>query len=163
MRNILILFLIISDTVNYAQYTLKDFIVNSTFIEKDFNGIVLTSDENYFYKLQDTFILRYSWETGYVVDTILNIDNPDIKAIGIPDDFEISYDNNKILFQVHTQPLYRHSFYANYFVYDLENHKISWIANGLPIRSASFSPEGLKVSYVYQNDLYVEYLIPINK
>lgn len=151
------LFLLIFSGFTKAQYNLKDFIVNNTFREKEFNDIIPASDGNYFYRLQDNFIFRISWETGKVVDTILNIENPEIKAIGIPDNFEISRDNKKILFRVNSLSLYRHSFYATYFVYNLEDQKISMIANGLSVRSASLSPDGLKVCYVYQNDLYVEY------
>ena len=73
------------------------------------------------------------------------------------DGYEFSADETKLLLTTETTPIYRRSFTANYFIFDLKTKKISPLddtKNGATL--AQFSPNGKKVAFVHQNNLYVK-------
>ena len=71
------------------------------------------------------------------------------------DGYELSEDEQRILLWTASEPIYRHSFTADYYVLDRassELHKVS-TAGGEEI--ATLSPDGCRVAYVKANNAYV--------
>jgi dipeptidyl-peptidase-4 len=73
------------------------------------------------------------------------------------DDYSFSADETKILLSTSKKPIYRRSFTANYFIFDLKTNKISQL-DSLRTEStlATFSPDGKKIAYIYQNNLFTK-------
>lgn len=67
--------------------------------------------------------------------------------------YDFNADQNKVLLGANLEKIYRHSYRADYYVYDLETKKIVRIGNG-KIRYPEFSPNGKNVAYVEANNLY---------
>jgi dipeptidyl-peptidase 4 len=73
------------------------------------------------------------------------------------DDYEFNEDETKILFSTETEAIYRRSFYSNYLLYDLKTKKLSTLdATNQPQMLAEYSPDGTKVSYIFENNLYTK-------
>ncbi|MBU2020534.1 MAG: DPP IV N-terminal domain-containing protein, partial [Bacteroidetes bacterium] len=71
------------------------------------------------------------------------------------DDYEFNSDETKILFTTETESIYRRSFKANYFLYDLKSNTLSSLDEmHQPQMYANYSPDGTKVSYLFENNLY---------
>jgi dipeptidyl-peptidase-4 len=73
------------------------------------------------------------------------------------DNYEFSADESKLLITTHTEPIYRRSFTADYFIYDFTKKALTPLdetKNGSTL--AQFSPDGKKVAFVYENNLYVK-------
>ena len=65
-----------------AQYSLADFISKNTFSCKRFGDIHLSAEDNFFYKMAENYIIKYSFQTGNIVDTVLNTNVPELKPFG---------------------------------------------------------------------------------
>jgi dipeptidyl-peptidase-4 len=73
------------------------------------------------------------------------------------DDYEFNSDESKILFTSNTESIYRRSFQANYFLFDLKTKKLTALdEKHQPQMCANYSPDGLRVSYIYENNLFVQ-------
>lgn len=70
------------------------------------------------------------------------------------DSYTFSEKEDKILIATNSEPIYRHSFTANYYVYDIQTKKITSVAD-YKIQEPLFSPEGNKIAYAFENNLYI--------
>ncbi len=73
------------------------------------------------------------------------------------DDYSFSADESKILLLTGKKPIYRRSYTANYYLFDLKTNKISLLDS---IRTdcslATFSPDGTKIAYLNQNNIFIK-------
>ena len=69
-------------------------------------------------------------------------------------DYTVSADNKRILFFNGREPIYRHSSKANVYLYDVDAKK-TLLLNAGKIMHPTFSPDGTKVAYVFDNNLYI--------
>ncbi len=80
------------------------------------------------------------------------------KAMGF-DQFEFSEDETKLLLRTETEPVYRHSVLANYFVYDFKTNSTEPVFEKGKQQFVAFSPDGSKLAFVFENNLYVKDLV----
>ncbi len=66
--------------------------------------------------------------------------------------FKFSKDEKKLMFLTDIQFIYRHSYSAEFHVYDRETKSL--YHSGKSVRYAEFSPDGSKVGYVFENNVY---------
>jgi len=71
-------------------------------------------------------------------------------------EFVFSKDESKLLLFSEMKSIYRHSASFVAYVYDLKEKKMTQVANGKRIKSPALSPDGQSVSYVLDNNLYVQ-------
>lgn len=76
-------------------------------------------------------------------------------------DFEVSADKKRIIFFNGREPIYRRSSKSTVYVYDVASKKTVLLNKG-KILHPTFSPDGNKIAYVFDNNLYV-YDIPSAK
>ncbi|HVG12066.1 MAG TPA: S9 family peptidase [Flavisolibacter sp.] len=69
-------------------------------------------------------------------------------------DYQVSADRKRILFFNGREPIYRRSSKATGYVYDVATKKTVRLAEG-KILHPTFSPDGSKIAYVLDNNLYV--------
>jgi dipeptidyl-peptidase-4 len=73
------------------------------------------------------------------------------------DDYEFNSDESKILLLTSTESIYRRSFKAIYFLYDINSKKLQPLdEEHQPQTLAEYSPDGTMVSYIHGNDLFVK-------
>ena len=100
-------------------------------------------------------IVRYSFKTGEVVDTLFSVNDArgcDFKRF---DGYIMSPAEDRILIQTKTTPIYRHSFTAEYYIYDVRNKKMVPLSTGGPQQVPSFSPDGKMIAFVRDNNLHL--------
>lgn len=76
------------------------------------------------------------------------------EAVASYDGFEFSPDETKLLLRTETEPVYRHSVLANYYVYDLVAKQAVPIFETDRQQFIAFAPDGQKVAFVSGNNLY---------
>ncbi len=74
--------------------------------------------------------------------------------ISVVNSYQFSEDETKLLIATNSASIYRRSFLAHFFVFDLNTQKLTKVSND-KIQEPTFSPNGQKVAYVYQNNLFV--------
>lgn len=114
------------------------------------------NDGEHFTMLEDNKIVKYSYKNfDKPVGTIL--DGNDFDEISI-DDYFFNADETKVLIATKQKAIYRRSFTAVYYVVDLKSKKITELYDKGPQLLADFSPDGSKVAFVYENNLYCKSL-----
>ncbi len=136
--------------LNAQEITLEDIWVKGTFSAKGVPGFNSMKDGKY-YCAQDEQenTIRYSFATGKIVDTLVK--KTDLNLSGFS--YSWSSDETKLLLQTNFKQIYRHSFSANIYVYDLKSKSINQPIKE-PVMLAEFSPDGKKLAYVRNNNLY---------
>lgn len=150
----------------FAQSTLSldDIWLNSKYAAKGVGGFNAMNDGEHYTEVvtngdtKEKFIVVKSFKTGETTDTILQshlLLPPDsVHAISF-DSYWFSNDESKILLSTQTEKIYRRSFAANYFVFDIKTKTTRPVSkNGKQI-SASFSPDGNNVAFVRNNNIYI--------
>lgn len=82
------------------------------------------------------------------------IDTKDFKVLESIDSYTFDKAEKKILIATNSNQIFRHSFTANYFVFDIASKKLSKFTEKA-IQEPTFSPDGTKVAYAFENNLYV--------
>lgn len=73
------------------------------------------------------------------------------------DDYTFNSDETKALLSTQTNSIYRHSYSAVYYLYDLKTKALQPLDEARqPQTLAEYSPDGMKVSYIFKNNLYVK-------
>ncbi|QZL00203.1 S9 family peptidase [Flavobacterium psychrophilum] len=107
---------------------------------------VLNSDKN------SSAIDLYDFATLNKVSTLINSkDFSDLQGI---DSYTFSSDEKKILIANNTNQIFRHSFLANFYIYDMVNKSLTKIDDD-KIQEPTFSPDGSKIAFAKENNLYV--------
>jgi len=102
-------------------------------------------------------VVSYDYLTGREREVIFSIDQVNNPQFSDIDDYEFSPDDSKILLNTGTSARYRYSFEARYYVYDRADRKAEPLAES-KVRLATFSPDGSRVAFVKDNDLYIKNL-----
>lgn len=82
------------------------------------------------------------------------IDTKNHKELQSIDSYTFDKTENKILIATNSNPIFRHSFTADYFVYDISSKKLTKFTDK-KIQEPTFSSDGSKIAYAFENNLYV--------
>jgi len=102
--------------------------------------------------LRKSSIDKYDYETLDKVGSILS--SSKLNAIPFFTSYEFSKDESKILLATEIQSIFRRSTLGVFFVYDLISKTTLKISES-KIQEPRFSPDGSKVAYVQNNNIYV--------
>ena len=135
--------------------TLEDIWQDGTFRMAGISNIRSMNDGEHYTVLTRSGIDCYSYATGQKESTVL--DCSAVKVGGVPlsvEGYEFSADESKILLESDFEPIYRHSGVSDYYVYDRGSGTAKFISKEGKQRLTTFSPDGTKVAYVRDNNLY---------
>ena len=94
----------------------------------------------------------YDFATLDKISTLFDTKNhPEVTSI---DSYSFDKNEKQILIAANTNSIFRRSFTADYFVYDIASKKVSRFTSNA-IQEPAFSADGTKISYVFENNLYV--------
>ncbi len=154
---------IVSTQTMSAQKKLQieDLYKNRTFSVKQVYGISSMKDGVNYTNLDEMrkSIIKYSYKTGEEIETIFNANKIGNKGFDWIFDYQFSNDETKILMSVQYEPIYRHSFKAEYYVYDIKLDKLIKLSNNGKQQLASFSPDGTKIAFVRDNNIFVKDIV----
>ncbi|WP_396145571.1 S9 family peptidase [Flavobacterium sp.] len=95
----------------------------------------------------------YDFATLKKVSTLIDTKNfKELSDDGI-DSYVFSNDEMQILIANNSNQIFRHSFTADYFLYDTKSQKISGFLG--QVQEPTFSPDGTKIAFAKTNDLYI--------
>lgn len=159
---ILIISVLISNLgVNYAQnFTLQDLWGTTKFGAKKAPGFASMKDGNHYSNTIDspegTGLVRYAFADGKAVDTLLKPSDNRFEGNAVKfTDYHFSDDEKYILLLAAPEMIYRHSMKTDGYLFDRKSKKMQKLTNGGKFMFASFSPDGSKIAFVRDNDLYL--------
>ncbi|WP_299338675.1 S9 family peptidase [uncultured Psychroserpens sp.] len=95
----------------------------------------------------------YDYKTLSKVKTLVN--SADINDIAYFTNYTFSKDETKVLLATEVEPIFRRSTLGKYFVYDTESNTTTLVSED-KIQEPTFSPDGTKIGYGFNNNLYVK-------
>ena len=129
-------------------------------LETSAQDIKWTKDGNSYYQIIDgeitTINLQDNSRKAVVGRELLYSSGKGINGIR---SFELSEDGSKVLIYTNSKKVWRYDTRGDYYVADLKTKQVLQIGKDRPASSlmfAKFSPDGSKVAYVSQHNLYVD-------
>ncbi|GAB4187354.1 MAG: S9 family peptidase [Thermoflexibacter sp.] len=134
------------------KITLSDIFERGTFRAQSVAGVNWMNDGKFYSAQEGNDIVKYDVTTGQKVATIVSGADlaPAIDFVA----YEFSADEKQILFMTSFESIYRRSFKANYYVYDLTTKQLKQLSKGGKQSYATFSPDGSKVAFCRDNNLF---------
>ncbi len=103
-----------------------------------------------------TYMDKYDYKTLEKLETLVL--GKDLEGIKSFDDYTFNQNETKVIIGVDLQPIYRHSKKGRYYVYDLSRKALEMISE-LNIQEPTFSPDGNKIAFVHNNNIYIKDLL----
>ncbi|SNC77206.1 dipeptidyl-peptidase-4 [Hymenobacter gelipurpurascens] len=149
--------------VAYAQQkqniTLEDIWQKGTFQARSVPGFNWMKDGRYYSSLDNGNLVQNDVTTGQPVQTLVTGSNLKLAGQSQPlevDGYSFNADETKILFSTDTEPIYRRSSKAYFFVYDRATKQLTPLSKTAGKQLyATFSPDGKRVAFVRDNNLFV--------
>ena len=159
LLTLLIGFVLITST--FAQkrdISLEDLWKNYAFYPKyigDFNSM---NDGEHYSTMEKVdegqAIIKYKFKSGKKVRTLFKSTDFDIPKIN---NYTFSEDEQQILLATEKEKIYRHSSKSVYYIYNVFTDKLVKLSDK-KVMYATFSPNGDKVAYVFENNLFIRIL-----
>ena len=126
---------------------------DGTFEQKTVSGVRSLSDGERYTTMSDGRVLCFSYHTGEPAGVLFDASaaEPRIEFT----DYVLSADERRLLLTTDVEPIYRHSFTAEYWIYDRQDGSLRRLSQGGPQQQAQFSPDGSRVAFVRGGNLFV--------
>ena len=152
--------LIFTTGATAQKVTLKD-VANGTYRAQGIYGLKPMLDGEHYTQISGDHkrIVKYSFKTGKEVGTIFDVTtarNVELKSF---DGYIMSPDESLILIQTETKPIYRRSFTAVYYIYNVKNRTLEPLSNNGPQQVPLFSPDSHQIAFVRDNNIHLVKLL----
>lgn len=105
-------------------------------------------------------IIRRSFKNGKELETLFDVATArGDKKLQAIDGYIMSPDEKRILLRTETRMIYRRSYTAVYYIYDIENRKYEPLSEGGPQQMPIFSPDGNVIAFARDNNLFLVKLL----
>ena len=136
-----------------------DNVVSGTFYGTSVGNITPMADGESFLQAQGDCILKYSFKTGEVTDTVLNLRTARGERLFSLGRFILSPTEDIILLEQNVQKIFRRSYTADYYIFTIRNNKIDPLTTGGPVQVPLFSPDGHNIAFVRDNNIFIVKLL----
>lgn len=152
MLRILLFLLCATVATAQRQITIDDVAGNNTFAQRSVTGINWMKDGKFYTSLTNNTIQKYEITTGQTVEVILDATtlSPSISLQG----YSFNQDETKLLLYASVENIYRRSFRADYYIYDLATRSLISLSTKGKQQYAAFSPDASHVAFVRGNNLF---------
>ena len=148
----------LSLTAQNKKLTL-DNVIAGTFSASSAPAITPMADGEHYLQAQGNCILKYSFKTGAVTDTVLNLRTARGEKLLTLGRFILSPTEDIILLEQYVEKIFRRSYTANYYIYTIRNNKIDPLTTGGPVQVPAFSPDGHNIAFVRNNNIFLVKLL----
>lgn len=141
------------------QLTLEDIFLKPKFISSGIGTLLHLSDGEHYAKRDSSgSLIKYDYKTGTAGEKLFDIDKF-CSSTGIPpssiDNFLIGKVNKRLLIATESEMVYRRSYIANYYIYDIATASIVNLSQNKKFQYVEFSPDENKILYIFENNIYV--------
>lgn len=143
-----------------GKLTLPD-ITSGKFAAKTVNGInPIEGTDTYARISQDgERVVCCSFKTGKELSVLFDVKNTMGCKIDGFDDYVLSPDGKRMLIQTKTERIYRRSFKADFYIYNIESHRLDRLSDGDKQQIPTWSPDGQQVAFVRGGNIFLVKLL----
>lgn len=143
----------------YTPLTLEKIYRQHLFYPSSIEGIRSMADGQHYTVLESgRYIVSYDYKSGTDKKVLFDARQPGTGISGRISDYALSNAENKLLLTAEVTRIYRHSFQASYWICDLQTGKAQPLCDSGKQQLATFSPDGTKIAYVKDNNLFYKNL-----
>ena len=159
--SILCMMLCLSVFFGNAQVVTLQEVANGAYRTEGISGIKPMLDGEHYTQISRDRkkIVKYSFKTGKEVAIVFDVSTARDCTIKSFDDYIMSPDESRILIQTETKPIYRRSFTAVYYIFNVRNNTMEALSEGGPQQVPLFSPDGNQIAFVRNNNIYLVKLL----
>ena len=148
----------ISNAMAAQKLTIND-VVNNPLRAQRLKASTPLSDGETYACIEGGKVVAYSYKTGKQTAVLFDVDNTTGEHIKNLEGFEMSPDGNKMLVYTNAKSIYRHSFTADYYIYNIQSRSLSRLSDGAQQQSPVWSPDGTEVAFVRDNNIFLVKLL----
>jgi dipeptidyl-peptidase-4 len=138
---------------------LQDVVSGRIFAQKTISGLRSMKDGlHYTTQEEGTRIVKYSYKTGEKVDVVIDLSKLENPGFTRFTDYTFSSDETKILFTTNPKGIFRHSFTAEYFIWNQTTKEMTPLSTKGAQQLATFSPDAERVAFVRDNNIFIKSL-----
>lgn len=154
------LFMLTAHVSAGGKITIPD-ITSGKFAAKTVNGINPIEGTDTYARISDDGkrVDCYSFKTGKLLRNLFDVSNTMGKKIDSFDGYILSPDGTRMLIQTKTKSIYRRSFTAVYYLYNITSRKLEPLSDGGPQQVPVWSKDGLQVAFVREGNIYLVKLL----
>lgn len=154
------LFMLTAHVSAGGKITIPD-ITSGKFAAKTVNGINPIEGSDSYARISDDGkrVDCYSFKTGKLLRNLFDVSNTMGKKIDSFDGYILSPDGTRMLIQTKTKSIYRRSFTAVYYIYNIASRKLEPLSDGGPQQVPVWSKDGLQVAFVREGNIYLVKLL----
>lgn len=143
-----------------GKLTLPD-ITSGKFAAKTVNGInPIEGTDTYARISQDgERVVCCSFKTGKELSVLFDVKNTMGCKIDGFDDYVLSPDGKRMLIQTKTERIYRRSFKADFYIYNIESCRLDRLSDGDKQQIPTWSPDGQQVAFVRGGNIFLVKLL----
>ena len=143
-----------------GKLTLPD-ITSGKFAAKTVNGInPIEGTDTYARISQDAErVVCCSFKTGKELSVLFDVKNTMGCKIDGFDDYVLSPDGKRMLIQTKTERIYRRSFKADFYIYNIESRRLDRLSDGDKQQIPTWSPDGQQVAFVRGGNIFLVKLL----
>lgn len=106
-----------------------------------------------------TQIVQYSFKTGKQTGILFDVNQTQGETLTAFDGYVMSPDGKRMLIRTKTEPIYRRSYKAVFYIYTIQSRKLEKLSEGGPQQTPVWSPDGNKVAFVRDNNIFLVKLL----
>ena len=143
-----------------GKLTLPD-ITSGKFAAKTVNGInpIEGTDTYARISLDGERVVCCSFKTGKELSVLFDVKNTMGCKIDGFDDYVLSPDGKRMLIQTKTERIYRRSFKADFYIYNIESRRLDRLSDGDKQQIPTWSPDGQQVAFVRGGNIFLVKLL----
>lgn len=154
---ITLFFLLILNSLFAQTINLRD-ITDGKYRAKGVASVASSADGEFYFQAnqQKTQITKYAYKTGTAVATVFDVKTARDCSIDSFEGFIMSPDENRIIVYTNSEPIYRRSFKADYYYFDIRRNMIRKLTDNKSKQMAPlFSKDGRMLAYVCDNNIWL--------
>lgn len=138
------------------KVTLEAWMKEYKFYQRNVQGLASMNDGIHYTETvkRGKAVTKCSFETGNTVDTLFSVNWIDDSLIESVEEYVLSDDETKMLIGTNSESIFRHSYVADFYIFDIKSKKLTALSDQGKQQLATFSPDGSKVAFVRTNNLY---------
>jgi dipeptidyl-peptidase 4 len=140
------------------QITLNEIWGSRLFVPKNIDEIRSMNDGQTYSILKNNSIIVHSYKSGKEVRTILK--GKELTLDGNPfsleiEDYEFSADEKLLLLTTGIDMIYRHSYVADYYIFNVQSNNLKKLSSGGKQQLAEIAPDGKHAAFVRDNNIFL--------
>lgn len=144
-------------------------VVNGYFRVENIYGVIPSPDGEFYTQMNSkgTQVIKYSFQTGEQVEVLFDVETARECPFKRFSSYQFSPDGKTLLIATNPQPIYRHSYTAEHYIYPLKRdakgkttkNVIMPLSNNGAQQIPTFSPDGTMIAFVRNNNIFLVKLL----